>query len=263
MSSVTLKKVEPIHFKLGNGNFLTASHVIDFEITIQSHRFKVSAVIADNVVGLDLILGNNTLRELGGMLNFRDGSFQIKPKKVYFRPVSNVTVQPGQTKKIIVQARVPSFLRNHEVVLESNCFLAQMCPSQMLVNLRKGRTFIQVTNTSQIRKFFVRSKPVAHLNLNDVALITQDVTPEFLNFLHIAERVNSDSEVSSQQTLRQYNQEKYPHLDPHDPLLDMTEADVFSKHVNLSDSILDLEERSDFHNYVINALGLCHSVLIH
>lgn len=118
LSSLASKKVKLVHFKLGNGNFLTASHTIEFEIRIQGHLFKLSALIADNLVGLDLILGNNTLRELGGVMNFAESCFQIRPKRVYFRPVFNVTVYPGQTRRIPLHGRVPSFLRNSEVCVK-------------------------------------------------------------------------------------------------------------------------------------------------
>lgn len=121
-----------------------------------------------------------------------------------------------------------------------------MCPSEMLVNLKKSRTYIQVTNKSERSKHFVQNRPVAYFDVNDVAHATQGVCKELFNHLHNSECSNVSSKVSSQQTLRRRNQEKYPHLDPHDPLLDMTEEEVFCNHVNLSDSVLNSRERSEF-----------------
>lgn len=250
LSSLTPKKVNTVSFKLGNGDYLYASHIIEFKISIQGHLFKLSALISDNLVGLDLILGNRTLRELGGILNLKESSFQIRPKKVYFRPVNDVLLYPGQTKSILLQGRVPSFLRNSEVVIESNHYLSQMCPSQILVNLRKGRTHVQVTNRGPHRKFIREDKPVACLNLGDVAKITQHMTSDML-------RTNSGDSLhanldNSYQNLRDYNLERYPHLDPDDPLAGMTEQEVFRRDIDLSDSILQSNEKCEFFDMLEN-----------
>ena len=38
---------------------------------------------------------------------------------------------------------------------------------------------------------------------------------------------------------------KYPHLDPSDPIVDMTEDEIIHKHIDLNDSILSQSERQE------------------
>lgn len=47
-------------FTLEIGRFLTVSCPIEFEIRIQGHFFRFSALIAGKLVGLDLILSQET-----------------------------------------------------------------------------------------------------------------------------------------------------------------------------------------------------------
>ena len=151
LSSQPKTKVSPIKFRLGNGQFMTANSVIKFEMYMQGHKFKISALIVDNLVGVDLILGTNTLAELDGTLNFKDHVFTIKPKKISFAPTNKVVLNPGETKYINLQSKIPSCVKNSDVLISANKHLSKCCPSTMIVSLHKGRTRITVTNTSDIR----------------------------------------------------------------------------------------------------------------
>ena len=82
LSRLPKTKCSPIRFRLGNGQFMTAASVIKFEMPMQGHKFQISALIVDNLVGVDLILGTNTLAELDGTLNFKEHTFKIKPQKI-------------------------------------------------------------------------------------------------------------------------------------------------------------------------------------
>ena len=80
LSSLEHVKVNPVEFKLGNGNTLLADKVIKFSLKIQAHNFKIVAYITPQLTGVDIILGTNTLGELNGVLDFKTNTFHIRPQ---------------------------------------------------------------------------------------------------------------------------------------------------------------------------------------
>ena len=46
-------------------------------------------------------------------------------------------------------------------------------------------------------------------------------------------------------SIRHDNLTKYPHLDPSDPIVDMTEDEIIHKQIDLNDSILSQSERQE------------------
>ena len=85
LSTLSAVKVDPVRFRLGNGQYLHTEKVLHFELTIQAHRFRVSPLVAEHLTGIDLILGTETLSQLGGMLDFCENKFKIQAKKVYLK----------------------------------------------------------------------------------------------------------------------------------------------------------------------------------
>ena len=150
LSSLKPEKVSPVRFKLGNGQFLIANRGLQFDISVQGHKFKIFAYIAENLTGIDLILGTQTLSELKGTLDFHQNTFRIRAEKVLLKPTATVVVKPGETKYVVLKGNIPKFLKNSEVIIHSNTHLAKLCPTDMLVKLRRGRTAISVTNISEI-----------------------------------------------------------------------------------------------------------------
>lgn len=90
---------------------------LTFIVHIQGHRVQLNAFVTENLTGIDLLLGTDTLEQLNGVLDFSNNSFRIKPSAQRFRPTSKVVIYPGQCKYINVQSRVPSYVRNTEVIL--------------------------------------------------------------------------------------------------------------------------------------------------
>ena len=80
--------------------------MINFEVNIHGHKFSISAVIVDNLVRVDLILGTRTLANLNDSLDFKDNQFKIKSKKVTFAPsIKKVVIQQGETKQVTLQGK--------------------------------------------------------------------------------------------------------------------------------------------------------------
>ena len=261
LSSLKPSKVEPISFRLGNGQFLVAHETLTFIVHIQGHRVQLNAFVTENLTGIDLLLGTDALKQLNGVLDFSNNSFKIKPSVQRFRPTSKVVIYPGQCKYINVQSRVPSYVRNTEVILQPAAFIAHMCPTVMMVKLHKGRTRFMLTNNGT-RPFVLSSKQsVASFNLSDIALVThelhEDLYHEWLkerqfsrqSLGHVNTATSQSSganstEYSQREHIRRYNLHRYPHLKEDDPL---AESEIIRQQVSLNESALNSKEREEFY----------------
>ena len=110
LSNLTQTKVTPIKFRLGNDQSLIANSVIKRKITIHSHKFDISALVVGNLVGVDLILGTNTLSDLDSYVHrYRQytglASYHGGKHYYYKRLAQGLNVSPG-----IFQAKIDDIL---------------------------------------------------------------------------------------------------------------------------------------------------------
>lgn len=64
--------MEPIHFRLGNGQFLLAKEILTFDVNIHGHRIQLSAYNTSNLTGIDLLLDTDIMKQLKGVLDFSE-----------------------------------------------------------------------------------------------------------------------------------------------------------------------------------------------
>lgn len=255
LSNLRPISVTPIKFRLGNGEFLYTDRLLQFEMSIQGQKFRISALIAEHLTGIDLILGTQTLTELGGSLDFCENRFKIPAKKIGLQSACKVVVKPGETKYVVLQGKVPAFLRNGEVVIQANKHLSKLCPTNMLVKLRKGRAYIPVTNATSKTVSLTKDKPAASLNLSQLITVAQPLSTDDLPSFHSHTQTTSHAEGNEFNALQmteimRRNLEQYPHMDYTDPLASMTESEVIRKMVKLDDSILTADEKEDIYKLI-------------
>ena len=77
MSSLKPSKIEPKSFRLGNDESLVAHETLTFIVNIEGHRIQLNAFVTDNLTGIDLLLGTDTLKQLNGVLDFSNNSLSI------------------------------------------------------------------------------------------------------------------------------------------------------------------------------------------
>ncbi len=234
----------PVQFKLGNGDALQADKVLQFQIKIQGHTFRISAYVTPNLTGVDLILGTNTLGELNGSLDFSTNTFKIKPKKLWLKPTSSVNVRPGESKEIKVYCKAPAFLKNADVIINASDKIVQSCPSTMLVKLKKGTTHILIRNNSSRPIHLSQYEGIAFIDLKEFVNLTQEMPENII--------ASALAQADTSRTLKQKNHAKYPHLDESDPLLEKTESEIIRSEIDLSESILTADEKEDIYQMLEN-----------
>lgn len=239
LSQLPKVNVEPLYFKIGNGDFLFANQAISFQVTIQGHKLKLQAVIAENMAGPDVLLGDNSLKELHGIIDFSARTLTIRPSRIRFFPSHTFTLRPGQSRTIIVKGKMPKVLKHSEVILQSGSHLSKFCPSQMLVKLRKGAAPITVTNTTSNSVTFKDRMPLAFTHLSDHVHVTQPVPSALMRSDVLRDQCVSD--------LHYDNLVKYQHLNLHDPIAQKSPAQIIQEHISLEGSVLSDSEKQDFY----------------
>ena len=189
-----------------------------------------------------MILGTNTLSDLDGTLNFRDNRFRIKPRKISLAPTHKIVINPGESKHVTLQGKTPPYVRNSDVVITANKYLARHCPSTMIVNFSKGRTQIIVSNATDKPVHFAKGRPIAFLDVGNLITVTQDLPTEQM-FVTIKDTGNQNNTDANR--IRTDNLQKYPHLDPDDPLATMSEDEIIRRQIDLAQSILSPNERKE------------------
>ena len=239
-------------FRLGNGQYLIAKTGIKFDLLIQGNKFSIFALVADQLTGIDLILGTETLSQLDGSLDFRSNRFRIAAKKIYFKPTAKVVIRPGETKYVVLKGNVPSIVKNAEVVIHANSHLSKLCPTDMLIRLRKGRTSVPVTNTTDRNISLDKDRNIASFSLNSFVSVVDPLSSD--DIANLCKDLGANhlysSNAETRSDIERDNLKKYPHLSPDDPLVSMTESEVFRKQVSFEDSILDKHETETMYKFL-------------
>ncbi len=248
LSSLPHVDIKPIEFKIGNGDCLVANKAITFQISIQGVKIELYAVIAENLVGSDVLVGTSTLSQLRGSLDFIMHKFIIRSRRVYFMPLRNSVIHPGQTRCIQVRGKMPKELKNVEIILHSMSHISSHCPSQVLVKLKKNNCGIQVTNTGRKPLHLVQSRPVLYSDLND--------------FVHAAQVIDLPTQSSvlgardnriPTSNIQQDNLRRYLHLDMSDEISKKTPEEIIRAQILLdcNNCVLDCRKRDEVYNMLL------------
>lgn len=228
-----MTETQPRRFQIGNGEYLNTNKKISFQVIIQGCKLMIEACIVDYLTGPDVLLGNSTLAALNGSLDFRSHVITIKPRKIWFVPIKGHIVKAGQSTEVLVKGKVPSMLKNAEVLLQPVTSVNRYVPSNMLVKLRKRTCQIKFTNLGKKPINLYPNKPVAFTDLGDFVHTVRPVPDEYL-----------PSQLRYEDDIQIENLQKYQHLTPSDPLSRKTPADILKESIDLDSPDCVLSEKS-------------------
>ncbi|KAK6175915.1 hypothetical protein SNE40_014290 [Patella caerulea] len=206
---------KPLQFRMGNGSTLICVSSIKFPVVVQGFKLPVEACIVQNLVGIDIILGQETLVHLHGVLDFKSNTFRCKSRQIAFSSSHDVYIKPNHTRQVIVHGKAPRVVKNREILLKAESSLSDSCPSLMLVSLNRNSAVIPITNSRKKTLRIKASRPLSYLSLNHLfACESIDVVDK-----------ESSSDIS-------------------------TDINLLEKQVDLSKSILTPNQQSDFHRFL-------------
>ena len=279
--------IDPVIFTVGNGDSLISHSCIEFMLKIQDHVFKITALIVSNLGGLDIVLGTNSLKEIGAKLDFSAQTLSFKARRVQLHSVRNYTIKPGECTNITIKAKMPSFAKNKEVLIQLNKFLRHFAPQDIIVKLRKGHTHIPICNKSKKNIQIKSSAPIGHVNLRAFGDVNFPVTHitigEKVTALHrdqtdvdqayvtrgqvAAPRAGETTQTygrtekdrsdipTNRAELRKQKLMQYPFLDPNDPRLEMTNDEIIKRDIKLDNCALSTENKNQLENILKERAG--------
>ncbi|ESO88873.1 hypothetical protein LOTGIDRAFT_234432 [Lottia gigantea] len=131
------KLKEPLKFQKGNGMCLESDYYLHLEVHIQGFTFGLYAYITNNMIGIDLVMGQDTLAQFNGNLSFRDNIFRCKTIPFYM--TSDLHLRPNQ-----------SIVKNRDVHMVSSNRLSEACPKPPSVLITDQASSLTVANHGRL-----------------------------------------------------------------------------------------------------------------
>ena len=212
--------IKPIVFKVGNGGTLISTQKCYFDIYVQHVKISLYAFIVDALIGVELVLGDDVLTELGGTLDFEAKIVKFRDKRIVLTPVRDYVIRPGRESHIVLRGRFPKIVKNSEFVVKTQGKLRSLTASELLVRAKNGSIVIPVANkTNRVIKL-EKSKLLAIASTSSMVAIALPIPARTTECaMHI-----SSAKLSSKQTeVEKNNLRAYPHLKKGDPLASLDE----------------------------------------
>ena len=229
LSQLVKTKVNSTRFLVGNGHYLQADYSITFKMTIQDKTLTLTALVTSNLAGVDVIVGTKSLKELGCTLNFANNVLTVKAKSIVMQASNAMSLKPGQQKMLILEGKLPKFIRKSDLMFKINKSLECLAPKYMMVRLKKGKAAILLHNgTNHVCKI-KKKQPIGTLDLSSV--VVQQVTGihqnehetvfyhderDFQGYVFFAKQ---DPSIIDRNAVYDSKSKKYPFLDREDPNL--------------------------------------------
>ena len=99
--------VNPVKFTVGNGGILLSKEKICFDVYVPNVKIRLNAYAVKSLIGVELILGNEVLSDLGGILDFEARIVRLKDKKNILSPVRKYVIYPGQSCHVALKGKFP------------------------------------------------------------------------------------------------------------------------------------------------------------
>lgn len=275
LSSLKRFDIENIDFKVGNGDKMTARFGIKLNFNVQGHDFEVTALAVPNLGGIDMILGNKSMRELECQIDLTTNKIKFKAKSLGLKAAHNVSLRPGESRSIKLYGRLPNILNNKDVTIVVNKHLRSLAGNHILVTIHRSSAVIRLYNASSKTQRIRAQTCAAYVDISSLTDIYHSIhaydNSSTETVLHCTETTTSNSPTNSRpsspnpsasstiststtsQSVREINKQRYPFLDDDDPKLNMTETEVITQELDLkTNCILDETEKEDFKQLLNN-----------
>ena len=236
------------HFVIAGGATIQSCETLSFNFILQGHSLFVTAYIIMDCGAIGLILGNSTLRELQGTLDFRSNTLNIKGRRFTVKSSNHIVIHPNESLTLHLNASLPTALRNSDLMVCLNSYVKDLTFEQFIITFSQGKCEVPIHNYTNKIITIPRNKIVGYVDIylsfapirHMTATYGKDVA------LHVSEKQNPD-----RQQLKEEKLKLYPFLEADDPKLTMTDKEIIMKEVDLTtNSVLTDEERSKFRSYL-------------
>ena len=205
--------VNPVKFTVGNGGTLLSTEKICFEIYVQNVKIRLNAYVVKSLIGVELILGNDVLSDLGGILYLEARAVRLKDKRIILSPVRKYVIYPGQSCHVALKGKFPQLVKNSECVISTTGKLKKLTATNLLVRAKSSTITIPVINKTNRAIILDGFKSVAFANTAGMIAIARKIP----DTVHHSMNISSTNFPSHLTEVERHNLEEYPHLHPQDP----------------------------------------------
>ena len=240
--------------RVGDGNEVNAHFVIPILIKIAGHKFEIYALVSEIQSTIDLVLGMKNMHELEGELSPRNSEFRLLNRAVPLFTLENFSLKPGCKRFVKCIAPFPVNLSGLAII---KIALGQRTVT-VQCKLQNNLGILDMVNTSKTTMLFSTDTALGIVDIRSLgfynirhATLQYNLSKQLPQYNKIvvkhADQVRSNHASKHDKHVKQHKHaaDPYPWLDSQDPRRSMTDEEILTKYIDLSQSILSDTEKEE------------------
>ena len=246
--------------RVGNGNEVNAHFVIPILLKIAGHRFEIYALVSEIQPTIDLVLDMKNMHELEGELSPRNSEFRFLNRAIPLFTLENFSLKPGCKRFVKCIAPFRANITGTAIVKIVQGLRTITVQCKMLNNLG----VLDMINTSKTTMLFSTDSAFGIVDIKSIGFFSikhatlqyslSKQLPQYNKFVaKHAEQLRSKHAAKHGRHVKQPRQsaDPYPWLDCQDPRRNMTDEEILRKYIDLSQSILNEEEKEELMEIIL------------
>ena len=263
------------YITVANGQTMEVKECLKFIMEIHGHFFEFIAYLVPNMMNdFQFVMGQKSLYELEANIHFGNLEFTFVRRSKGLYATHGVNVNPGEAKHITFELwGCPNNLREAEVIILMISGRPDKLPQQLLGTIYKRKIHMTITNKTKkpinidkgelcgmvdLRScgyFHIGHAGLKTMMSNQCTFMSEEDTEQYISLVREDQRKIEQAVHNTKLVKREPQQNDppqsmtnehdiYPWLDKEDPRRHLTDEDIISKYVDLSESDLSKKEKA-------------------
>ena len=246
--------------RVGNGSEVNAHFVIPVLLKIAGHKFEIYALVSEIQPTIDLVLGMKNIHELEGELSPRNSEFSFLNRAIPLFTLENFSLKPGCKRFVKCIAPFPANITGTAIVKIVQGLRTITVQCKMLNNLG----ILDMVNTSKTTMLFSTDSAFGIVDIRSIgffnikhATLQYNLSKQLPQYNKLVakhdEQLRSKHAAKHDKHVKQHRQsaDPYPWLESQDPRRNMTDEEILRKYIDLSQSILNEEEKEELMEIIL------------
>ena len=246
--------------RVGNGHEVNAHFVIPILLKIAGHKFEIYALVSEIQPTIDLVLGMKNMHELEGELSPRNSEFRFLNRAIPLFTLENFSLKPGCKRFVKCIAPFPANITGTAIVKIVQGLRTITVQCKMLNNLG----ILDMVNTSKTTMLFSTDSAFGIVDIRSIgffnikhATLQYNLSKQLPQYNKLVakhdEQLRSKHAAKHGKHVKQPRQsaDPYPWLESQDPRRNMTDEEILRKYIDLSQSILNEEEKEELMEIIL------------
>ena len=258
----TLPKYET-HIKslqVGNGNKVATLFVVPVIVSVKNHRFEIFTLVSEIQDTIDLVFGMKNMHEVEGEHSARHSEFRFLNRTIPIFPQESFTLKPGCKRYVKIVAPFPEQLSGVAIVkiVQGAKTITLQC------TLQKNLGILDIVNATHKPMVFCRNNSIGIVDIRSLGFYNirhstlqynlSIQLPQFNKMIHRhveQPRPKQTCKAGKQHAKHATSADPYPWLDSKDPRRSMTDEEILWKFIDLTESTLDEEGKSELMEIIL------------